>query len=240
MDIGNESIACQTGDFVMILPNVVHSFYMTTAEQCTFMHIHFNPEFFRQIYIKNTAGMNMCILDVLNISCNFYYHTKQDEKIHILTEKMIHEFQNDTIFAKIYSNLYLSNLLIYVAESLSTLGQTRKENLNQNTYVSFALQYIQDNCTRKILIPEIAEQLHISPRYLSKIFFEQMNMTLVTCINTFKINQSIDYMIHTDMSMNDIAAAIGLKHAQHFSKLFYNVMGITPHKYKEMLKNLNM
>ena len=36
MDIGTETITCNTGDFIMILPNVVHSFYLGKDSDCEF------------------------------------------------------------------------------------------------------------------------------------------------------------------------------------------------------------
>ena len=36
MDIGDTKIQCSKGDFVMIFPNVVHSFYLEGSGECTF------------------------------------------------------------------------------------------------------------------------------------------------------------------------------------------------------------
>ena len=41
MTIGNTTIECKPDDFIMIPPNVVHSFYLTDENECSFYHIHF-------------------------------------------------------------------------------------------------------------------------------------------------------------------------------------------------------
>lgn len=42
MDIQSETLHCTKGDFIMILPDVVHSFYLNDTSDCEFQHIHFN------------------------------------------------------------------------------------------------------------------------------------------------------------------------------------------------------
>ena len=44
MDIQSENLHCTKGDFIMILPDVVHSFYLNDTSDCEFQHIHFNPD----------------------------------------------------------------------------------------------------------------------------------------------------------------------------------------------------
>lgn len=42
MDIQSETIHCTEGDFIMILPDVVHSFYLNDTSDCEFQHIHYD------------------------------------------------------------------------------------------------------------------------------------------------------------------------------------------------------
>lgn len=62
-----------------------------------------------------------------------------------------------------------------------------------------------------------------------------MNLTLANYINIYRINQAIQLMSTTDMSLVDIALSIGLNDAQHFSKLFYKIINMTPGKYRKMI-----
>ena len=53
MDIQSENLHCTKGDFIMILPDVVHSFYLNDTSDCEFQHIHFNPDMFSTIILDN-------------------------------------------------------------------------------------------------------------------------------------------------------------------------------------------
>lgn len=106
------------------------------------------------------------------------------------------------------------------------------ESAVQNRYVSFAMEYIRKNYSKKILISNIAEPLHISARYLSKIFLQHTDLTVLNYINIFRINKSIELMTDTELPLAEIAVRIGCASSQHFSKMFHNVIGLSPHKYK--------
>ena len=87
----------------------------------------------------------------------------------------------------------------------------------------------------KILIPDIAKELNISTRYLSKLFSQYMNISLGNYINVYRINRAIELMDTTTLTFTEISGMIGLKDSQHFSKLFYNIIGTRPSQYKKFI-----
>ena len=96
-------------------------------------------------------------------------------------------------------------------------------------------EYIKENYFEKILLSDIANYLNISSRYLSKLFYKETNLTVLQYLNIYRINKSIDLMMTTDKSLTDISLSVGLGDLQHFSRLFKNIIGISPSKYKKML-----
>lgn len=53
----------------------------------------------------------------------------------------------------------------------------------------------------KILIPDIAKELNISTRYLSKLFSQYMNISLGNYINVYRINRAIELMDTTTLTL---------------------------------------
>lgn len=236
MDIGSKIVDCVKGDFVLIMPNTVHSFYLKDKNPCTFNHIHFSPALFERIFLNSPDGYDISLVSALVFKNNSYYMAEADEKLGTLVSDIIEKFASDTPLSKAFINIYLTEMLLHILEMSGYNHTLSKHSDSKKEYVFFALSYIHENYTSKILIDDIASSLNISSRYLSKIFFEQMNITILTYINTYRINQSIDLMINTTLSLTEIADRIGLKDSQHFSKLFRNIMGITPNKYRKMVK----
>lgn len=125
--------------------------------------------------------------------------------------------------------------MLYILEQVSKDAPLTPNVHIQNRYISYTLQYVAKHFQEKILIPDIAKELNISTRYLGKLFSQHMNLTLANYINIYRINQAIQLMSSTDMSLVDISLSVGLNDAQHFSKLFYKVINMTPSKYRKMI-----
>lgn len=239
MDISDRKILCQPGDFVLIPPNTVHSFYLETEETCIFRHIHFDPDLFSQWYLNNTEPYPMDLVTALIFSCDSHFKLRADEKLTSLVAEIIDDTAAGGTAATALSNLHLAELMLCLIKMartelpvLSDAGTHTPEHIR---YVSYALSYIHENYSGKILIQDIADHLNISARYLSKVFFQHMNLTILNYINIYRINQAIDLMLNTDLTLTHIAAHIGLKDSQHFSKLFRNIIGISPSRYRKLL-----
>ena len=61
-----------------------------------------------------------------------------------------------------------------------------------------------------------------------------MNVSLGNYINIYRINRAIFLMEHTDLTLTEIAGKVGIKDSQHFSKLFFQIIGMTPSNYRKM------
>lgn len=236
MDLGNKTIHCQEGDFVIVMPNTVHSFFLTQKEPCTFNHIHFNPTLFEKLFVNSPEGYDINLVSALILKNITYFKVEADNKLSELVSSVIEQFALSTPLSRAFVNIHLTELLLHILEISGFNNTFSKRSDTKNKYVLFTLSYIHQNFSSKILINDIANELNISSRYLSKVFFEQMDMTILNYINTYRINCAIELMINTDLSLTDISDQIGLKDSQHFSKLFRNVIGITPNKYRKFIK----
>lgn len=237
MDIRSKTIHCVEGDYVIIMPNIVHSLFLETEKPCTFNHIHFEPEFFTDLFLNGYDNEDMDLLTALIFRNNSYFKVKADEQLAKSVSTIIEIKASDTHFADAYMNLELTKMLLHILEKSGYSLILSKKSDSKNKYVTFTTAYIQEHYAEKILINDIADALNISSRYLSKVFFEQTNVTILNYLNIYRINQAIDLMINTNLTLTEISAQIGLKDSQHFSKLFNNVIGLPPYKYRKLLRS---
>lgn len=228
MEIGNSTVLCSEGDFIMIFPNVVHSFYLPGDGECSFYHIHFFPELFTRIIPREGAEVNL--IHALLFSCPSYYKQTADSDLTDMAASIIRLYQGDAASADI--NALLLSLLLKLLHSCETASAAQPQPEYQEKYVSFALDYIERNYMNKILLKDIARELHISSRYLGRLFSRYMNVSPGNYINIYRINRAIELMEKTDLTLTEIAGRIGLKDSQHFSKLFFHIIGMTPSNYR--------
>lgn len=238
MTIGDTVIECKQDDFIMILPNVVHSFYLEDEEECSFYHIHFSPEFLSQITLEEDSAVNL--MHSLIFSCAPFHKQRATKEMKDRILSIVHLYTNNQdSMASANINLCILQLILIILQSYEKLSETQLHVKDQGKYISFTLNYIEHHYMDKILIPEIAEKQNISSRYLSKIFSKYMNISLANYINVYRINRAIELMETTNLTLTEISGIIGLKDSQHFSKLFYSIIGTTPSQYKKFILKCN-
>jgi len=132
-----------------------------------------------------------------------------NKKISSLVTSIIEETEEEGILSIALSNIHLVELMLHIIKlthpDLSLITDICAQTPEHIRYVSYALSYIHENFSKKILIPDIASHLNISSRYLSKIFFHHMNLTILNYINIYRINHAIELMLNTNLTLTNIA-----------------------------------
>ena len=238
MDIASESIHCKAGDFIMILPNVIHSFRVDYSGDCEYQQIHFRPDTFTKIILSDDGIYPIGMMHAIRFHCQTYYRQEYDQVLDDCVNKIISlHSSTDSLFTAANINIAIMNIMLHILDKKRPNHDFTDPNL-QNSYVAYTLDYIHKNYMHKILQEDIAKELQISVRYLSSLFKKYMTITLSNYINIYRINKSIDLMQDTDKSLTEIAQMVGLKDSQHYSKLFMTVIGESPSSYrKSYIKN---
>lgn len=235
MTIQGKAVHCKEGDFVLLLPNVIHSFCVPSSSDCSFIHLHFNPQLFSSLIIKNDGVFPITLLNAILLSTKFYYSFTSDAILDAILDQVLALYDHKKgMYYAARINTTLFSLMMYILENTEYSLHHETSSL-QNSYIAFTLQYIERNYAKKIKQEDIAEQLQISIRYLSKLFRENVGMPLSTYINIYRINKAIDLMKDPDRSLTDIAYQVGLTNSQHFSKVFRDFINVSPSKYRKML-----
>lgn len=98
-----------------------------------------------------------------------------------------------------------------------------------------ANEYIRENCCRETFsIEELAEFLHISKSYLSKIYKEETGESVWNFVMRVRITKAKELLVTTDATNFAIANSIGYSSEYHFSRAFSKLVGVSPSVYKKM------
>lgn len=99
-------------------------------------------------------------------------------------------------------------------------------------YVSEALTYIHAHFTQPFQISELADTLHISPAYLTRLFRKQVGMTPLKYLHMKRMEYARLLLRTTTMTVNEIAAASGIYDSPCFCRMFRNICGCTAAEYR--------
>lgn len=92
--------------------------------------------------------------------------------------------------------------------------------------------YIQEHLAEKLTLEQAARQVHLSKSYLCRILKEELGYTFTEYTNWLRIERSKLYLYRSDMSLSEIACAVGFDDQSYFTRIFKRQVGVPPGKYR--------
>lgn len=80
----------------------------------------------------------------------------------------------------------------------------------------------------------LADQVHLSPGYLSDLLKKETGMNAQDHIHYYLIEEAKNVLLNTDHAVGEIAYTLGFEYPQYFSKLFKQKTGMTPVEYRNI------
>jgi AraC-like DNA-binding protein/DNA-binding NarL/FixJ family response regulator len=106
--------------------------------------------------------------------------------------------------------------------------------VRNNRIVETAKAYIDEHYAKKgLTLLEVAQQIHVSPNYLSYLFKKYTGCNLWEYVVKLRMEESRRLLMHTDMRRYEIAEKVGYESPEHFSKMFKKYFGVSPSELKK-------
>ena len=102
-----------------------------------------------------------------------------------------------------------------------------------NNLIEQCKQYIFVHYKEKISLKDIADYVGRSPSHVSSIFKEKTGETVMHYINQEKIKAAKDFLKYSDLDVTTIADILSFSSQAYFGKVFKDITGMTPKKYKD-------
>lgn len=119
-------------------------------------------------------------------------------------------------------------------ESLSTIEYRLSEKNNeQQVRVDSITKYLLENLERKITLDEISNKAHMTPPSFCRWFKKSVGNSFTSFLNGARIEQACQYLITTQMPINEIALRVGFESPTHFNRTFKSYKKIQPRKYRK-------
>jgi len=95
-----------------------------------------------------------------------------------------------------------------------------------------AVQWIKDHMQEPISLPHIANQVGLSPHYVSKLFREETGSSVNQYITRLRMEKAVELLRHTNKKVYEIAEEVGIPSYRYFTVTFRNWTGVSPTDYK--------
>jgi AraC-like DNA-binding protein len=100
-----------------------------------------------------------------------------------------------------------------------------------------AFKLIEERLEEKIVLQEIADQVHISLPHLKKVFREEVGMPPYEYVLRRKMEKAKELLRQPDISTTEIAFRLSFPSSQHFATLFKKMNALTPAAFRKQNPN---
>ena len=169
-------------------------------------------------------------------------HLSFDEKTHIeeLRDKIEFEYSHNLDSHSL--NLINANLELLLDYCLRYYDRQflSRTNLNQDLIAKFEKTlkvYYQASKAYELGLPSIAycaNELNLSPKYLSDLLKKETGRAAQEHIHQFLIEKDKNLLLNSTDSISEVAYALGFEYPQHFSNLFKSKTGSSPSDYRSL------
>lgn len=186
--------------------------------------------------------IDKCFIEVVN---NMDYETfsaviKEFIEVLKIRNKRLVDLKTGAIFV-VYSeedeeNWYLAiDAIQWLKRKYRRLQMIMGNNrlVDYSKEVSLAIKYMYNNYKKpELSIEDIADYVSISASRLSTIFKEEMGVTMLHYLTSYRILKAKELLADKEIKISDIYLHIGYTTPQYFSRVFKKESHMTPKEYK--------
>ena len=219
------------GDLLLLNPGVSHQSRNVEGKRpatefyAAFTNIHFRDMDCNQIRFPRGT---------------FLLHPKEKTFLHLtrLAESMMLESCSAQPGRYFMLKAYLTQMILLLYREQVTCEKPKAqgyifESANKKYVVEQIVDYLDHHYSEKISLDQIAQNMYLSPFYISRIFKSQVGDTPINYLINLRMEKARELLVEKqDCSIQEIAQCVGYEDAYHFSKLFKKHYGNSPSQYR--------
>ncbi|WLR50135.1 AraC family transcriptional regulator [Bacillus tianshenii] len=107
------------------------------------------------------------------------------------------------------------------------------EELTKDENLQKCIEYISSNYHEDLSIKKVANKVHLSHTYFSRLFKKELGISFVEYVTNVRIKRAKWLLSHTNDTIEAIAAQVGFNTPNYFSSIFKKHVGVSPSEYRE-------
>jgi len=243
LEVENQSLILQAGDFVLIPPATQHRFLAQKLFEAYWVHFDFIP-YSNQIILNQHVTNNNNDLYSSSLSLPEIIRPKiiispnlelplliknQDLSNKEFFIRLIDLYTEKPYLWELEAKIILIKLIIFFIQEAKEL--TNKD-LSEVEIVHKTKIFITEHYHRQIKMSELGELLSYHPDTINRIFKNQTDTTISNYIKKYRINRATEILLRTNLTLNIIAELTGFEDVSYFCKTYKKETGFTPTKMR--------
>jgi AraC-like DNA-binding protein len=222
------SYTCSKGQVFFMAPQQVY--LVDTADDFGGISISCQPEVLDQQETDLPIIRNI-------FQCNRICPDNEDlGEISGLAEKMVQIFNHEMIFSKDLMSSYLRIFLIYLSRAWIKENPANNSHPDQTAIIEKFRNLINQHWNTFHQVTEYASRLHITSGHLNSMVKSNTGKSAMDLIQEKKLIEAKRLLVHTNLSVKEIAFEAGFEDPAYFSRFFKKWNQVTPLEFKAEIR----
>ncbi len=214
-------------------PGSRHRITSTSGMLLLFVAFELDPK-------QSDSSITSLYVKLSNHSHLFIPHAQETSVVYLWKALLLQAEQLDKgthpeWISRLAHGLLCSAIQLFHEHSGQMVKSQQAEAASASIPLTAAQQYVHAHVTRKLTIKDVASAIHLSSRQLSRILSEELGQTFPSWIRTERIRSAVYLLAYTDKSIQEIAEDTGFETANYFTRVFQEMMHITPGKFRKVV-----
>ncbi|GMB08048.1 helix-turn-helix domain-containing protein [Thermolongibacillus altinsuensis] len=105
----------------------------------------------------------------------------------------------------------------------------------RQTIIEQVEAFLQENYHCDLSLEEVAQSVHLTPYYFSKIFKKHTGQTFIDYLTNLRIEKAKQLLRDERLNVKEICYDVGYKDPNYFSRVFKKITNMTPKEYRQQL-----
>lgn len=222
-NIGDKKGDANTGQLVICPPNI--PFNRHTQQPITF-------HFFIFQWKENTDDTQPIEVDLSQVILTYRNQYRFFSSLSLLANSA--QLIKNEQARRWQNHLFCDLILLYASEQIELPLMNHVEQIDPLMAKTRSL--IERHFKEPVSIQEIAERIGLSPVQLSRRFRKSFGLNPSEYLRKLRIDQATQLLTKTNLSIENIALQCGYSSGFYFSRIFSEMMNISPSRFREIHK----
>ena len=140
------------------------------------------------------------------------------------------------------SNIYLTNTLVEILLMVYRFGERYRMNRQWTERVidnAEIIHYIYNHLSEKLTLKMLSKKFFMCESSISNYIHKTTGLSFFDLLNEMRIAKTLNFLLYTDLTMDELAEILGFVDSAHISKVFMSRIGMKANDYRKTYQTVN-
>ncbi|MEL7162943.1 MAG: AraC family transcriptional regulator [Bacteroidota bacterium] len=170
-------------------------------------------------------------------AADYNFHFTNDVAVHQIIQRLVFLCAEDHPAKDLFVGNMLDELIVRIMEAENRYSLLHgKKKAPSNDRLSFVINYIRDNLSRKLSVRQLSQQAYMSESHFHRAFKNELGCSPVDFINEERLQLAARLLHDPARDMTQVALECGFNSLSYFTRRFKRRFGECPSAYQKRVR----